>query len=91
METQYVLIWAGVGTVAALSLTLFVFALKRRLERGRPARFSIGLGLVDVIEGLTGKELSPQSQMRIFLFSLALGVSAAAAAIGMAVYFRAGQ
>ena len=89
METRDYLIWAGVGAVTVLSLTLFVFALKRRLERGRPARFSIGLGLADVIEGVTGKELSPRAQMRVFLFSVGLSVAAAAAAIGVLVYLGA--
>jgi hypothetical protein len=91
VETGDYLTWAGVGSVAALSLTMFVLALKRRLERGQPARFSIGLGLVDVIEGLTGKELSPRSQMRIFLFSIALGVSLAAAGIGVIIYLGASR
>jgi hypothetical protein len=89
--TSDYLTWTGVGVVAVFSLVMFVFALKRRLERGRPARFSIGLGMVDVIEGITGKELSARAQMRIFLLSLAVGVAAAAAAIGVIIYLRAGQ
>ena len=91
METRDYLIWAGVGVVAVVSLTMFVFGLKRRLERGRPARFTIGLGLVDVIEGITGKELSPQSQVRVFIFGLALSIALAMAAIGVAAYLRVGQ
>ena len=81
MTAQY-LLWALASVVAALSLVFAFVGLKRRIERGRPARFHIGLSLVDVVEGLTGKELSPRTQATM----LVIGVSIALilAAVGVA-------
>jgi hypothetical protein len=77
MADRY-LLWGLVGVIFVLSLVFAVAGLRRRLERGRPARFHFGFGagLVDVIEGLTGKELSPRAQAIVFAVSIAIGVLA---------------
>ena len=77
MADRY-LVWGLVSVVVVLSI-IFAFAgIRRRLERGRPARFHFGFGagLVDVIEGLTGKELSPRAQAVVVAVSIAIGVLA---------------
>jgi hypothetical protein len=79
------LLWGLVGVIVVLSLVFAVAGIRRRMERGRPARFHLGFGagLVDVIEGLTGKELSPRAQAVVFGISIAIGLLALA--VGLAV------
>ena len=77
MADRY-LVWGLVSVIVVLSVVFAVAGIRRRLERGRPARFHLGFGagLVDVIEGLTGKELSPRSQAIVLAVSIAIGVLA---------------
>ena len=77
MADRY-LLWGLVGVVAVLSIVFALAGIRRRIERGRPARFHFGFGagLVDVIEGLTGKELSPRAQAVAFAVRIAIGVLA---------------
>ena len=77
MADRY-LLWGLVGVIVVLSLVFAVAGIRRRMERGRPARFQFGFGVgpVDVIEGLTGKELSPRAQAIVFAVSIAIGVLA---------------
>jgi hypothetical protein len=65
------LLWGLAGLGVVLILALAAVAVRRRLERGRPARFSIGLRPVDIIEGLTGRELSRRTQAAILAGSIA--------------------
>ena len=83
--TDRYLLWGHVGVIIVLSTVFAVAGIRRRIERGRPARFrvSFGIGLVDVIEGLTGKELSPRAQAIVFGITIAIGVLALA--VGLAV------
>ena len=84
MAERY-LLWGLVGLIIVLSTVFAVAGLRRRMERGKPARyhFGFGAGLVDVIEGLTGKELSPRAQAVVFAITVAIGVLALA--VGLAV------
>jgi hypothetical protein len=77
MADRY-LLWGFVGVIVVLSLVFAVAGIRRRMERGRPARFQFGFGVgpVDVIEGLTGKELSPRAQAIVFAVSIAIGALA---------------
>jgi hypothetical protein len=68
------LLWALAGMAAVLILMLAAVALRRRLKRGHPARFSIGLSLIDVIEGLSGRELSSRTQATIVGGSLVVAL-----------------
>jgi hypothetical protein len=77
MADRY-LVWGLVSVIVVLSVVFAFAGIRRRLERGRPARFHFGFGagLVDVIEGLTGKELSPRAQATVFGVTVAIGVLA---------------
>ncbi len=77
MADRY-LLWGLVGVIAILSIVFALAGIRRRIERGRPARFHFGFGagLVDVIEGLTGKEMSPRAQAVVVAVSIAIGVLA---------------
>ena len=77
MADRY-LVWGLISIVVVLSIVFAFAGIRRRLERGRPARFHFGFGagLVDVIEGLTGKELSPRAQAVVVAVSIAIGVLA---------------
>jgi hypothetical protein len=77
--------WGLVGAIAVIAIVFAVVGLRRRIARGRPARFHFGFGagLVDVIEGLSGRELSPRAQGFVFGVSIAIGI--AALAVGIAV------
>ncbi len=77
------LTWGLAGVLAVLAIVFFIVALRRRIERGRPARFHIGLGLVDIIEGFTGKELSRRTQGVIF--AVAIGIGVLAFLVGLAI------
>ncbi|HEX5008187.1 MAG TPA: hypothetical protein VFV70_13810 [Hyphomonadaceae bacterium] len=82
--------WGLVGVILVLSTVFAVAGIRRRVERGRPARFHFGFGagFIDVIEGLTGKELSPRAQAIVFAITGAIGVLALAA--GLALLARRG-
>lgn len=84
MADRY-LVWGLVSIIVVLSIVFAFAGIRRRLERGRPARFHLGVGagLVDVIEGLTGKELSPRAQAIVFALSIAIG--ALAIVVGLSV------
>ena len=84
MADRY-LLWGSVGVIFVLSIVFAVAGLRRRIERGRPARFHFGFGagLVDVIEGLTGRELSPRAQAVVFAITVAIG--ALALLVGLSV------
>ncbi len=77
------LIWVLASVVAVASLVFAFIGVRRRIERGRPARFSLGIGLTDVIESLTGKELSTKTQATIFIVALATGLLVLAVGIGL--------
>ena len=77
MADRY-LLWGILGIIVVLSLVFAVAGIRRRMARGRPARFQFGFGVgpVDVIEGLTGKELSPRVQAIVFAVSITIGLLA---------------
>lgn len=89
MADRY-LVWTLVGIVLVLSLAFAVAGIQRRIERGRPARFhfSFGAGLTDVIEGLTGRELSARAQA--IVFSVSVGIGVLALAIGLSILLLRG-
>lgn len=86
MADRY-LVWGIVSVIVVLSIVFAAAGIRRRLERARPARFHIGFGagLVDVIEGLSGKELSPRAQAIVLAVSIAIGVLALA--VGLTILF----
>jgi len=75
MESRY-LVYGLASLLLVVAIVFMVVGVRRRIERGRPARFHFGIGLVDVIEGLTGKELSQKTQGRIFGAAVGLGLLA---------------
>jgi hypothetical protein len=89
MTTQY-LLWALASMVAALSLVFAFIGLKRRIERGRPAKFRIGISLVDVVEGLTGKELSPRAQTTMLVVGVSIGLILAAGGVAILLVRQGG-
>jgi hypothetical protein len=84
------LIWGFAGVFLVLALVFTIVGLRRRLERGHPARFSIGISLVDVIEGLSGKELSPKTQGAILFWGVSIGLLFAIAAIAFVLTSQGG-
>jgi len=89
MASQY-LVWGLAGIAVVLILALAAIAVRRRLERGRPARFSVGLSVIDIVEGVSGTELSPKAQAMVVAVSVALGLMAVAIAIYFAFMQPAG-
>ena len=89
MTAQY-LLWALASVVAVLSLVFAFVGLKRRIERGRPARFHIGLSLVDMVEGFTGKELSPKAQTAMLVVGVSIGLILAAGGIAILLVRQGG-
>jgi hypothetical protein len=77
MAERYLLVGL-ISVIVVLSIVFAVAGIRRRIERGRPARFHFGFGasLVDVIEGLSGRELSARAQAVVFAISIAIGVLA---------------
>jgi hypothetical protein len=88
--TERYLVWTLVGIVIVLSVVFAVAGIRRRIERGRPARFHFGFGagLTDVIEGLTGRELSPRGQA--IVFAVGVGIGVLALAIGLSILLLRG-
>ncbi len=78
------LTWGLAGGLLVVAVVVLVVALRRRIKRGRPARFHIGLGLVDVIEGLTGRELSRRSQG--IIFGVVFGIGLFAFLVGLTLF-----
>jgi hypothetical protein len=89
MTAQY-LLWALASLVAALSLVFAFVGLKRRIERARPAKFRIGISLVDVIEGLTGKELSARAHTTMLVIGASIGLMLAVGGIAVLLMRQGG-
>jgi hypothetical protein len=84
------LTWGLAGGLLVLAIVFFIVGLRRRLERGRPARFHFGLGLVDIIEGFTGRELSQRTQGMIFAVAVGIGVLAFLVGLALLLLRRGG-
>lgn len=83
MEPRY-LVYALADLLLVVTIAFMVVGGRRRIGRGRPARLHYGTGLVDFIEGFTGKELSRRTLGMIFV--VAVGNSVLAFLIGLAVF-----
>jgi hypothetical protein len=77
------IVWGLVAFVVVSMPVFIVPAFQRRIARGRPAPWTIGVGLVDLIEGLTGKEMSPAAQAKLRIVMFVLAVLALAGGLGL--------
>ncbi len=77
MTERYV-VWALAGIAAVLAIVFAAAGIRRRIQRGRPAEFRIGFGMsaIDVIEGLSGRELTPKAQAIVYFTGLGLALLA---------------
>lgn len=71
--------WPLTGVIIVTAPALLLVGLRRRRERGRPAGFKTGVGLVDVIEGIAGQPLSTAMQVTITTAAVALTLMPVAA------------
>lgn len=88
------IMFAAGGFILFTMPVIVVVGVQRRLERGRRAKFGpgfgLGVGLVDVIEGLTGKTMSPEAEARTKWIEIGLGVLALTIGLGVLLARRLG-
>jgi hypothetical protein len=75
------------GALLATTLALTVSVLIWRRARGRPL-FGVGMGLIDIIEIVTGGPLSPDAQTRVRWIAIGIGVLMLVVALGVVLARR---
>jgi uncharacterized membrane protein len=85
MTERYV-VWALAGIAAVLAVVFALAGIRRRIQRGRAAEFHIGFGMsaIDVVEGLSGRELTPKVQAIVYFTGL--GLALLAVVVGLMVF-----
>jgi hypothetical protein len=79
------IVFALVGLSVVTLPAIIIPAFRRRMARGGSRRVGLGVGIVDVIEGVSGKELSSETAMKIRW--IAVGLCVLLLAVGVALAY----